>query len=142
MNKVLITGFISKNLKVETTSTGRERIQFDIATRRDFKSSDGKYKYDFPHVQSWNPGINKFIKAFCDEGAHVEIEGRWQTDTYTGKDNKKKKIDYINLEALRCLDRKSPIKSGKSAPASGDFASMGQSVDGEGDCLDVENLDW
>ena len=137
MNKVLITGYISKNLKVETTSTGRERIQFDIATRRDFKSSDGKYKYDFPHVQSWNPGINKFIKAFC-----VEIEGRWQTDTYMGKDNKKKKIDYINLEALRCLDRKSPIKSGKSAPAGADFASMGQSVGDEGDYSDVENLDW
>lgn len=142
MNKVLITGYISKNLKVETTSTGRERIQFDIATRRDFKSSDGKYKYDFPHVQSWNPKINGFIKAYCDEGTHIEIEGRWMTDTYTGKDGKRKKLDYINLESLRCLDRKGPVRSGKTSPAGADFASMGQSVDGEGDYSDVENLDW
>ena len=142
MNKVLITGYISKNLKVETTSTGRERVQFDIATRRDFKSSDGKYKYDFPHVQSWNPKINGFIKAYCDEGAHVEVEGRWMTDTYVGKDGKRKKLDYINLEVLRCLDRKGPTRGGKSAPKGADFASMGQSVGGDGDYTDVENLDW
>lgn len=142
MNVVAMSGFICKNLKVVTTPGNLECVQFDLAVRQDFKNPEGKYGYDFPHIQSWIPAVNGFIKKYVDEGAHIEIEGKLRTRTFKGSDGKQKKIVFVNLEKLRCLDRVGISRGKGNTATDADFASMGQTASGEGNTPDLDNLDW
>lgn len=142
MNRVALIGYIGKNFKAQTTTSGKRFVQFDLQVRRKFKSPDGKYAYDFPHVQSWNPKINGYIENYLDVGRYVLVEGTVRTDIYTQKNGQKTKVTYINLENIESLVRKDSPDDQNTPATTSDFASMGQTTEGEGEYADVENLDW
>lgn len=146
MNKVIMSGWIAANLKIYTTKTGKQKADFDLIVKRNYKNSEGKYTYDYPHCTCWVPAIVQYIQKFLDVGSRIEIEGWWRTDIVQAHEkNKKTKINYVMVEGLSTISglREDDSKGKKKTASSGSaFASMGSSVTDEGENIDVDALDW
>lgn len=81
INRCYVGGIIiSKEFKVRETSTGKKKLNFVIAHKREYKES-GKYKDDLILVDCWKPTTIDYILKYCECGSRVVVEGEMKVDT-------------------------------------------------------------
>ena len=98
MNKVFISGNLTRDPELRTTQSGRSIARMGIAVRRPF--SKDKDAVDFFNLQAWERTA-EFCSRYLTKGSRVLVEGRMQTYSYEGQDGTKRSgVDIVvdNIE--------------------------------------------
>lgn len=83
MNKIYLTGNLTRAPEVRNTSSGKAYARLGIAVNRPF--SRDKDAVDFFNLVAWDKTA-EFIGKYFSKGSRILIEGRLQTSKYKGKD--------------------------------------------------------
>lgn len=105
MNKVIITGRLTKDPEAFTTQSGVSRSTFDVAVQRRVKDKDGKYPVDFLTVVAWRQTAD-FCNKYLTKGRMVAVEGQIQKRSYTAQDNTKRYVTEIIADSVEPLGGK------------------------------------
>lgn len=87
MNKVLLTGNITRDMEVRELPNGKKNGRTSIAVRRNMKNKDGKYDSDFIGIVAWDKKC-EYISQYAKKGTKIEVAGRIETGSYQDKDGK------------------------------------------------------
>ena len=98
MNKIMISGRLTKDGELRTTDSGKQVYSGSVAVNRNFKSKDGEYDTDFFNFVYWN--VSDKFSQYLKKGRAVIIEGSLQTRTYDDKDGNKKHVTEIIAERV------------------------------------------
>jgi len=104
MNKIVLTGRITKDLELRATSTGKSICEFTIASNRPV-NKDGTKIADFINCRVWNKTAENLVK-YQAKGNLVLVSGRMQVDTYKDKEGKNRSTAYVLVEELEYLETK------------------------------------
>jgi single-strand DNA-binding protein len=104
MNKCIITGRLTKDIEVKTTSNDKEYCSFTIAVDRRFKDADGNRQADFISCTAWNKTA-EFLGKYFHKGSRIGICGSIQTRSYE-KDGQKVFVTEVLVEEAEFLDSK------------------------------------
>lgn len=102
MNKVIITGRLTKDPEAFTTQSGVSRSTFDVAVQRRVKNKDGKYDVDFLTVVAWRQTAD-FCNKYLTKGRMVAVEGQIQKRSFTAQDNTKRYVTEIIADSVEGL---------------------------------------
>lgn len=108
MNKVIITGRLTKDIEVKTTSNDKEYCSFTIAVDRRFKDADGNRQADFISCTAWNKTA-EFLGKYFHKGSRIGICGSIQTRSYE-KDGQKVFVTEVLVEETEFLDSKTDFQ--------------------------------
>lgn len=87
MNKVSLTGRLTRNPEIRYTNSGSAVASFTVAVDRRFKR-DGEQTADFISCVAFGK-TGEFIEKYFYKGSGIEVSGRIQTGSYTNKDGNK-----------------------------------------------------
>ena len=82
-NTVILSGRLTANPELKTTTNGISVTSFTIAVDRPYKSGEEK-KTDFINIVAWR-GTAEFVTHYFQKGSLIGIEGSIQTRRYTDK---------------------------------------------------------
>jgi len=102
MNKVIITGNLTKDPEPHTTQNGISRSTFTVAVQRRVKNKDGKYDADFLTVVAWRQTAD-FCNRYLSKGRKVAVEGSIQTRSYDAQDGSKRYVTEIIADHVEAL---------------------------------------
>ena len=86
MNKVILSGNLTRDPEIRTTPTDRTVASFSLAVRRSWKKNEeNQPDADFFNVIAWER-LAEFCRNYLMKGTKIIVEGRLQTRTYEAKD--------------------------------------------------------
>lgn len=129
MNKILLVGRITKDLELNTTSTGKSVCEFSIAVNRD------KDNADFINIQVWNAPAENLVQ-YQGKGNQITVEGQLRTQTYEKQDGTKGYKTYVLANSIEYLDSKNALKNENTVQNSDPYEEYGQQVNITDDFLD------
>lgn len=101
MNKIIVTGRLTKDGETRTTESNKQVYSNSVAVRRRFKNKDDEYETDFFNFVYWN--ISDKFSQYLKKGKSVLIEGNLQTRSYDDKDGNKKYVTEIIAERIELI---------------------------------------
>lgn len=133
LNRVVITGRLTRDPEVRTTTTGKNVASFTIAVDRRFKGADG-VTADFFRVTAWGQPAD-YAGNYLHKGRLVGVDGRLQQRKYTDSQGASRESIEIVADIVNALER---VKEGDgdsgSAPRSaGQGAKASESIEEEYD---------
>ena len=102
MNKVLLTGRITKDPEVRYTTSGIPSVQFTLAVDRGMRDANGNRQADFISCVVWRQQAD-FLSRFVKKGYLLAIEGRIQTRNYQGQDGQMRYVTEVVVDQLENL---------------------------------------
>lgn len=106
MNKVEISGRLTKDPEVKQTSSNIAVCSFAVAVDRRFKSQSGERETDFIDCVAWRQQAT-LLGQYFHKGSRIEVVGTLQTRTYVEEDTKKKrKVTEVYVEEINFVDTK------------------------------------
>lgn len=102
MNRVIITGRLTKAPDAHTTQGGISRSTMTVAVQRRFKNSAGNYDADFLTVIAWRQTAD-FCNRYLDKGRMVAVEGSIQTRSFDAQDGGKRYVTEIIADHVEAL---------------------------------------
>ena len=102
MNKVILTGNLTRDAEVFETKAGKSVCKFSIAVQRDFKDADGNFLTDFFNAVLWGDYAAK-LAGYMNKGKKIAVEGKVQNRTYEDKDGQKRTVTEIFAERVELL---------------------------------------
>lgn len=119
INRVIVTGRLTRDPELRTTTTGKQVAGMGVAVEKRFKPQDPNEKdADFFNVTAWGQTA-EFISNYGGKGRMVGIDGRLQSRKYTNKDGVEVTTVEIVAENITLLDRPkdgAPEAAGAKAP--------------------------
>ena len=96
MNKIFLSGNLTKDAEIRYTNSGRELAKMGIAVNRPFSKEK---EVDFFSMTAWGTTAD-FCGRYLKKGSRVLIEGRLQTSTYEKNGEKRYSTDIVieNIE--------------------------------------------
>ncbi|MGH2511484.1 MAG: single-stranded DNA-binding protein [Candidatus Limnocylindrales bacterium] len=147
MNKVFLTGRLTRDPEMRSLASGKAVTQFSLATN---EYAGGKERSEFHSVVTWDR-LAEICGQFLGKGQQVAIEGRIQTRTWddaTGSRHWKTEIVASNVEMLSGRKKKDyqaqtaaeALETSATAPADpDDDSTFGDARDGSpADPLPIE----
>lgn len=104
MNKVILSGYLTKDPELRRTTSGNAVASACVAVRRTVKEQDGNYGTDFINLVVWSSQA-EFLNHYCKKGDMVELVGRWQTRTYQANDGSNRVVNECVVESLQKTNR-------------------------------------
>ena len=101
MNKVIISGRITRDIEIRSTATGKHFTSFNIAVN---EGSGENQHTDFFEINAWEHNAD-FITKYFGKGRKILIEGSLKTSSYE-KDGEKKTRTYILVQHCEFCDSK------------------------------------
>src|SRR5512140_3576103 len=86
MNRVLLTGRLTRDPEMRTTAAGKVVVQFSVATHEYI--GGGKEKSEFHDVVAWGR-LAETCGKYLGKGQQVGIEGRLQTRSWDDAQNQR-----------------------------------------------------
>lgn len=102
MNKVIMTGRLTKDPKLSYTSSNKELTTFSIAVNRKYRNANGEYQADFFNCVTFGKVAENTAK-YCKKGNLVCIEGSVENNNYE-KDGKMIYSTKINCSGVEFLE--------------------------------------
>lgn len=102
MNKVLLTGNITRDMEVRELPNDKKCGRTSIAVRRNMKNKEGNYDSDFIIIKAWDKKC-EYLAQYAKKGAKVEIIGRMETGSYEDKDGKRVNTTEVVVEEASIL---------------------------------------
>jgi single-strand DNA-binding protein len=107
LNKVTLIGNLTRDPELRYTPQGTAVCSFGIATNRQWSTDTGEKKEDveFHNVVAWNK-LAEICAQILSKGRKVYVEGRLQTNTWTGDDDVKRSRTEVVINEMIALDSK------------------------------------
>ena len=102
MNKIIISGRLTKAPEAHTTQGGINRSTMTVAVQRKFKNAQGNYDADFFTVVAWRQTAD-FCNQYLDKGRMVIVEGNLQTRSYDAQDGGKRYVTEIIADHVEAV---------------------------------------
>ena len=102
MNKVLLTGRITRDPEVRYLSNGTPTVSFSIAVDRTTRDQNGQRQADFINCVAWNQQAD-FISRYIKKGNMLGIVGRISTRNYQGQDGQTHYVTEVTVEQVEGL---------------------------------------
>ena len=102
MNKVIITGRITKDPELKYTQNGLPNLRFAIACDRVQRDASGNHQADFVNCVAFSQQAD-FISRFIKKGYMMLIEGRIQTGQFQGQDGQVRYTTDVIVERVENL---------------------------------------
>lgn len=99
MNKIFLSGNLTRDPEVRYTPNGKAMAKMGIAVQRQFKNTEGQYDVDFFNLTAWDKTA-EFCGRYFRKGSRVFLEGRVQTYSYVGQDGVKRSGIDIQVEGI------------------------------------------
>ncbi len=96
MNKVFLSGNLTRDPEVRYTQTGKAVARMGIAVRRPYSKENAT---DFFNMTAWDKTA-EFCQRYLTKGSRVLVEGRLQTYSYEGKDGTTKSGVDIQIDNI------------------------------------------
>lgn len=77
MNEIIITGRLTKDPELKTTSTGKEVCKFSVAVQR----TNDREKADFFNVSAWG-ATGAFVDKYFKKGQAILLRGAMQSNSW------------------------------------------------------------
>lgn len=129
MNKVQLTGRLTRDPEIRYTNGGSSVASFSVAVDRRFKK-DGEQSADFIPCTAFGK-TGEFIEKYFHKGSGIELSGRIQTGSYTNKDGKKVYTTDVIVEEAGFTQGGKADSSGKTKTDSDGFMQIPDSIDDE-----------
>jgi single-strand DNA-binding protein len=100
VNKVLLTGRLTRDPEMRALASGKHVTQFSVATNE--YAGNGKERPEFHNVVTWDR-LAEICGRYLGKGQQVALEGRIQTRTWddeTGKRHWKTEVVANSVEML------------------------------------------
>ena len=135
VNLVVLTGRLTADPELKTTSNGLSVTTFSIAVDRRYRSGEER-QTDFINIVAWRQSA-EFITKYFKKGNLIGIEGSIQTRRYQDKNGNNRTAFEVVVNNVQFVESKrdSGAPMGDSAPASfsnadvNDFADLGDATD-------------
>src|SRR5262249_26137538 len=117
VNKVIVLGHLGKDAETKFTPSGVAVTKFSVATSRrwkDSQSDEWKEETDWHNIVLWR---SENLATYLTKGKQVYVEGRLQTRSYEDRDNVKRYVTEIVVDAVILLG--SQQGGSQDQPASG-----------------------
>ena len=102
MNKIILTGRLTKNPELRYTTSNVAVCQFSLAVTRNFKNQNGEYESDFITCITYRNSA-EMMAEWTKKGDLLGIEGRLQTRSYDDKDGKKVYVSEVIVDRVEFL---------------------------------------
>lgn len=102
MNVVTLTGNLTKDPELRTTTNDTSVTRFSIAVRRDRKNDKGEYETDFFDVVAFNKQA-EFAAQYCKKGNKVCISGSIHVRKWTDRDNAMRTSVEVSCNSIENL---------------------------------------
>ena len=105
INRIQITGRITKDIELKYTPKGTSTVQFSIANDRNYKDQDGSWLTEtlFVNIQAWG-AIAEMLSKNARKGSPVLIEGRLNCRKWESQDGKQNQAWEIVAENISVLE--------------------------------------
>jgi len=106
LNKAMIIGNLTRDPETRTTPSGQNVASFSVATSLTWTDNAGQQqkKTEFHNIVAWRK-LADICTQYLRKGSKVYIEGRLQTNEWTGQDGVKKYRTEIVADNMIMLDR-------------------------------------
>ncbi len=102
MNKVVLTGRITRDPEIRYTQTGIGTVSFSLAVDRQIKDASGNRQADFINCVAWRNQA-EFISRYIKKGYMLCVEGRITTRSYQGQDNAMHYVTEVVVDQVENL---------------------------------------
>lgn len=102
MNKVILSGNLTRDPELKTASSGKAYARAGIAVNRPFSKDK---TVDFFNLLIWDKSAEAMNK-YLAKGSRILVEGRLQTSKYKDKDGKERTATEIVVENWEFADSK------------------------------------
>ena len=133
-NLVVLTGRLTADPELKTTSNGTSVVSFSIAVDRRYRTGEER-QTDFINIVAWRSSA-EFISKYFKKGSLIGIEGSIQTRKYTDKNGNNRTAFEVVANNVQFVESKrdgAPAASGEPASFSNadvnDFADLGSASD-------------
>ena len=121
MNKVILTGNLTRDPELTTTSSGVSLCKFTIAVQKRFAGQDGEREADFIPIIVWRGQADNCYK-YLKKGSKAAVFGSIQTRSYDGQDGQRRYItevvaDEVEFLSSRATDSDDNGEKAKPQPA-------------------------
>jgi single-strand DNA-binding protein len=120
MNKVIISGNITKDLELRSTSDGKHFVQFGIAINEGTKD---KPITNFFNCNAWEHNAD-FITKYFEKGRKILIEGTLRTSKYKNDEGKEITNTYILVNHSEFCDSKKEAKEENTSEELNDYKAF------------------
>lgn len=132
MNKVCLTGRITKNIELKYNQNNVAITNFTLAVTRKFKNQNGEYESDFINCIAYK-STAELLSKYVKKGDLLGIEGRIQTRNYE-KDGKRIYVTEVIVDSIDFLQAKKDefkqeTKNTKQKLSDDVFSEFGSSVE-------------
>lgn len=115
INRVVLTGRLTRDPELRSTTTGKQVVNFGIAVDDSFN----KDQAHFFNVTAWGNSAD-FVAKYLTKGRLVAVDGRLQQRKYTTNDGQNKESVEVVADRVQGLDKPKDEGSPRSAPAAPD----------------------
>ncbi len=135
INRVVLTGRLTRDPELRTTTTGKQVVSFSIAVDKRFKPQGSDERTaDFFRITAWEQKA-EFIANYAHKGRLVAVDGRLQQRKYTNKDGVEVESIEIVADEVAILDRPRDDANAQQP------AAVGAAVTGGGNEVSTDDYD-
>ena len=126
INRVILTGRLTKDPDLRYTTSGDAVATFNLAVNRQFTAKNGEREADFISCVIWRKSAENFAK-FTHKGSLVGVDGRIQTRNYENKQGNRVYVTEAVIENFSLLDPKNDNHSSKQDETTNDAIDIDDS---------------
>ena len=116
LNVVVLTGRLTADPELKTTSSGIAVCSFSIAVERRYRSGEER-QVDFINIVAWRASA-EFVSKYFKRGQMIAVEGSLQSRRYQDKDGKNRTVYEVVASNVQFADFKSGgVSSDDVAPS-------------------------
>ena len=104
-NKVILIGRLTKDIELQSTNSGKQYAQFDLAVGNGKDSEGNERPTDFITCVIWDKGAET-LSVYLHKGDRVAIDGRYKIDKYQNDKGENRYKHYIRVETFEFLNTK------------------------------------
>ena len=115
MNKVILTGNLTKDVELSETNSGIKVARFALAVQRRFANADGEREADFINIIVWRTQAENCHK-YLKKGSKAAVIGTLQTRNYEADDGTKRYVTEVVAEQVEFIGAKRDGESSGEQP--------------------------
>ncbi|MBO7657189.1 single-stranded DNA-binding protein [Candidatus Saccharibacteria bacterium] len=115
-SKAIITGNLTRDPELRTTTSGSSVCSFSVAVNRTYKGGDGENKEEVSYIDcvAWGK-LGEVIANYAKKGSGVLVSGRLSQRSFEGKDGVKRSRTEIVAEDFNFVGANPASRSTSSA---------------------------
>lgn len=116
MNRVNLTGRLTRDVESKVTSNGTLVASFSLAINSNTLDKDGKVKTYFPNCVAFGNLVN-VLTNYTKKGSFIAVEGELTTRSYENKDGNKVFVTEVLVSKIDLTGSNQTDKQTENAPS-------------------------